>query len=205
MNHIGIIDYGMGNLNSIKKAVERSNGLPIIISHKNDLLSVDKIILPGVGAFYEGMVNLKRLDLLEPLQEISDNCIPLLGICLGMQLLGSIGEEGGFNQGLNLIEGVTTRLHPICNSERIPNVGWNEVEVIKDDPIFFETPSGSDFYFVHSYCFGPYNSDYIIGTTPYCKYFVSVVRRDNIVGVQFHPEKSGFLGSKMIDNFVNRL
>ena len=205
MVRIGIIDYGMGNINSIKNAVERNRGIPIVINTEQEIASVDKIILPGVGSFYEGIENLKRLYLLEPIRSIFSDSIPILGICLGMQLLGTLGEEGGVNRGLNLIEGITRRLHPRDNSERIPHIGWNEVNIIKYNPLFHNIPDGSDFYFVHSYHFIPDNSDFIIGITPYCGLFTSVVHKKNIFGVQFNPEKSGILGAIMIDNFINRI
>lgn len=205
MIRVGIIDSGMGNINSIKKAVERSGGVPIVINTEQEMASADKIILPGVGSFFEGVENLKKLNLMEPLQDISSDNKPLLGICLGMQLLGTLGEEGGVNRGLNLIEGITKRLHPQDNSERIPHVGWNEVKIIKNNSLFYDIPDNSDFYFVHSYYFLPDNSDFIDGMTSYCRTFTSVIHNKNVFGVQFHPEKSGQLGSKMIDNFVNRV
>lgn len=205
MIRVGIIDYGMGNINSIKNAVERNSGVPIIINKEQAIESVDKIILPGVGSFFEGIENLKNLHLFEPIQNIFSDTRPVLGICLGMQLLGTLGEEGGINRGLNLIEGITKRLQPQNNSERIPHVGWNEVRIIKSDPLFYKIPDNSDFYFVHSYHFIPTISDFIVGITPYCGAFTSVVRKKNILGVQFHPEKSGLLGAKVIDNFINRI
>lgn len=205
MIRVGIIDYGMGNINSIKKAVERNRGVPIVINTEEEMASADKIILPGVGSFFEGVENLKRLNLMRPLQDMSSDSRPILGICLGMQLLGSLGEEGGVNRGLNLIEGITKRLLPLDNSERIPHVGWNEVKIIKNNLLFYDIPDNSDFYFVHSYHYEPNNSDFIVGMTSYCGKFSSAVNQKNVFGVQFHPEKSGQLGSKMIDNFVNRV
>ena len=202
MTRIGIIDYGMGNLNSIIKSVERCHRKPVIIKNKGDYNLVNKIILPGVGAFFDGINNLENLDLIDTLREMADEGIPILGICLGMQLFGSKGEEGGDTCGLNLIPGETKRLIPGVHSERIPHIGWNEVEILKETPIFKNISNNSDFYFIHSYHFLPDNPDNIVGTTPYCGGFVSIIQGKNIYGVQFHPEKSGTLGAKVINNFV---
>jgi len=161
------------------------------------------IVIPGVGAFFDAMENLKMLNLVEPLQEIAStrNAV-ILGICLGMQLLATKGTEGRETPGLDLIKGAVLRLQPSNNSERIPHIGWNEVHFENKNVLLDGISSGSDFYFVHSYHFDC-DPKYQIATTPFANNFNSVVATDNIFGVQFHPEKSQLLGFKVLENFLS--
>jgi len=198
-----IIDYGMGNLQSIATALERCNATVTISNDSYEIFCADKIILPGVGAFADGMQNLCSCGLDKVVREAAiDHKIPLLGICLGMQLLADTGVEGGTIPGLGLIPGDVIKLVPSLPQELIPHVGWNEVYYPKNNPLFAQIPEGSDFYFVHSYLFVPKSALNIIGVTPYCNEFVSAINEQHIWGVQFHPEKSGILGLTLINNFL---
>ena len=199
-----IIDYGMGNLDSVFRAVEINGGYPFIVNNSKDLESATHIIIPGVGAYSAGMKNLNKSGLVEPIKnKVTKNKIPLLGICLGMQLLSELGYEGGETTGLGLIKGEVKLLKPQNKKEHIPHVGWNEVIYKKNSALFNDISSGKDFYFVHSYHFTCQNKNNILTTTPYCKDFVSAVIKENIFGVQFHPEKSQKYGLKLIKNFLN--
>ncbi len=200
---IVIIDYGMGNLDSVKRAFEECGAQAVVSDDPESLRTAQRIVLPGVGSFDNGMKNLKSRGWLSAIKEESGkNKIPLLGICLGMQLLATKGYEGGQTQGLGLIPGEVVKLNPVQRDERIPHIGWNEVKILKENTLFKNIADGSDFYFVHSYHFVPQKEDYIIAKTPYCGGFVSAVLKENIFGVQFHPEKSQFPGMKLITNFL---
>jgi len=200
---VTIIDYGMGNLQSIAMALEHCNATVTISNNSDDIFRADKLILPGVGSFGDGMHNLRSYGLDKELREaVVNQRIPLLGICLGMQVLADSGVEGGIIQGLGLIPGDVKKLVPRDPQERIPHIGWNDVNQIRKNQIFTHIPDGSDFYFVHSYHFVPKFPDNIIGVTPYCDKFVSIIQEENIWGVQFHPEKSSILGLALIKNFL---
>jgi len=203
MKKVVIVDYGMGNLDSIARAVEECGGHALITHEKHDFKAVSNIILPGVGSFAHGMQNIRRLGLDEILnEEVVENKVPFLGICLGMQLFATIGFEGQETKGLGWIEGEVRRLEPDRYHTKIPHIGWNEVNFIKPSPLFKNIPSGKDFYFVHSYHLLCKNDEYVIGRSPYCGSFVSVVCKENIFGVQFHPEKSQRFGLQLIRNFL---
>ena len=200
---VTIVDYGMGNLQSIAMALEHCNATVTISNNPDDIFRADKLILPGVGAFGEGMQNLRSCGLDRILRDaVVDHRIPLLGICLGMQLLADSGVEGGVIPGLGLISGDVKKLVSRDPRERIPHIGWNEVNQIRKNQIFTHIPDGSDFYFVHSYHFIPKSPGSIISLTPYCDTFVSAIHEQNIWGVQFHPEKSSILGLALIKNFL---
>jgi len=154
------------------------------------------------GAFNNGINNLRSLGLIEILKEqVLEKSIPFLGICLGMQLLASIGLEGGENKGINLIPGRVVKFDDI-NGLRVPHIGWNEVKFKKDSPLFVGLKDSSDFYFVHSYHFICENDDDILAQTYYGKNFVSVIQKNNIFGTQFHPEKSQKVGFQILKNFI---
>lgn len=203
MKKVAIIDYGMGNLDSVARAIEECRGNPVITERAEDLKDANYIILPGVGSFGDGMRNIKALGL-EPIlkEEVLQNGIPLLGICLGMQLLASCGYEGGKAAGLDLIPGEVLRFLPDRPGVKIPHIGWNEVVLERSHPLFAGIPSGKDFYFVHSYHFVCESQEDILSRTPYCGGFVSGVQRGNVLGVQFHPEKSLQVGLKLLSNFL---
>lgn len=201
--NVVIIDYGMSNLGSIKRALEESGATVSISDDPARLDSATHIVLPGVGAFKDGIKNLQKKNFHSKLRKIVlHDKIPLLGICLGMQLLAEEGHEGGKTKGLCFIPGSVNLLKPLNLSERIPHVGWNDVQIKRSNSLFAEIPDNTDFYFVHSYHFVPTDKKDIIGTTRYCGSFVSSVMRNNIFGVQFHPEKSQYWGFQILKNFL---
>ncbi|MGD1004220.1 MAG: imidazole glycerol phosphate synthase subunit HisH [Methanoregulaceae archaeon] len=202
--HVVIVDYGMGNLGSIFRAVSECGSHTVTISdNPGEIVSSDKLILPGVGAFAEGIKNLRDtgLDTLIAKQVLEEHK-PLLGICLGMQLLATWGNEGGKIQGLDIISGEVKQLVPHSPEERIPHIGWNEVHAVRDTVLLQDIEQNSDFYFVHSYHFLPGNNADIIAVTPYCGSFVAALNHGSAWGVQFHPEKSSILGFKVLRNFL---
>lgn len=200
---VAIVDYGMSNLGSVSRAVEKCGGDPIITNKSSDFEIVDKIILPGVGSFRDGIHNIKKLGLDKILnKQVLKDKIPILGICLGMQLMATKGWEIEEKMGLGWING-EVKLFNQCKSERIPHIGWNEVNFTNKSSLFKDIHSGKDFYFVHSYHFSCNNEDNILATTPYCKGFTSAIYKNNIFGVQFHPEKSQKIGLKLINNFLS--
>lgn len=200
MPKIVIIDYGMGNLDSIARAVEKCGGEPVIGHHRSDLTDADKAILPGVGAFPTAMQNLHERDLVEPLRAFARER-PLLGICLGMQLLATRGTEIEETAGLGLIDGTVEYLN-VPQPLRVPHVGWNEINYAVADPLFAGIPAGKDFYFVHSYHFVCANSADQVATTSYGGTVTATVRRELLCGVQFHPEKSQQWGLRLLNNFL---
>lgn len=204
MKKTAIIDYGMGNLDSVFRAVELNEGSPFIAQKPGDLENATHIIIPGVGAYSAGIKNLSESGLISSIKNKAEKeKIPILGICLGMQLLSEVGYEGGKTEGLGLINGEVKLLKSQNKNERIPHVGWNEIVYNQDAALFDDIPSGKDFYFVHSYHFVCQDRGNILSTTPYCDSFVSAVIKENIFGVQFHPEKSQKYGLKLIKNFLN--
>lgn len=203
MMKVAIIDYGMGNLDSVARAVEECGGDPLITDQGRDIERASYIILPGVGAFADGMRNIRERGLDHVLGEhVVEKGVPFLGICLGMQLMATRGKEGGDTNGLGWVDGEVRRLEPIESGTRIPHVGWNEVIFVQASPLFDGIPSGKDFYFVHSYHLVCSREEDILARTPYCGGFVSAVGKGNILGVQFHPEKSQRVGFQLIRNFL---
>jgi glutamine amidotransferase len=198
-----IIDYGMSNLGSIRRAVQECGADVIVSDNPKSLDMADHIILPGVGAFPDGMLNLNRKGWTEALNEVVSTGVPFLGICLGMQLLASRGYEEGDTAGLNFIPGKVERLISQNEGERIPHIGWNELYKTKNGAQLLENiPNGADFYFVHSYHFVPESLDDVLAETYYCNGFACVIQRKNIFGTQFHPEKSGQMGFQLLKNFL---
>ncbi len=199
-----VIDYGMSNLGSIRRSFEECGADVIVSDDPQDLKLASHIVLPGVGSFSDGMINLQKKGWVHSIKEaVVEKQIPLLGICLGMQLLADKGYEGGNITGLELIHGEVKKLETNSQSERIPHVGWNEIIKNISSPLFYEIPDRSDFYFVHSYHFIPNQRENILAFTPYCDNFVSAVVNNNVYGVQFHPEKSGRFGMRLLKNFIN--
>jgi imidazole glycerol-phosphate synthase subunit HisH len=196
-----IIDYGMGNLFSVKNALDAIGAESIISDNPEDLEKADKIILPGVGAFPDGMKNLKKRGFIEVLKkEVLNNKKPFLGICLGMQLLATDSEEHKLTKGLGWINGHVKKFN-VDNNFRIPHMGWNDVFVKKENPLFGanKTPV---FYFVHSYHIVPNDLSVILATCNYGEEFVAAIQKDNVFGVQFHPEKSQKCGLEFLKNFL---
>jgi glutamine amidotransferase len=198
-----VIDYGMGNLGSVKRALEECGTDVFISDNPVDCAMADHIVLPGVGAFADGMAALTASGWSTALHRAShDEKIPLLGICLGMQLLADKGFEGGETNGLGLIPGRVCRLVADSPGTRIPHVGWNEVHHSGAHQLFNGIPVGTDYYFVHSYHFVPCNAEDVLASTPYCGSFVSAVARGTVYGTQFHPEKSSRAGFQLLRNFL---
>lgn len=199
-----IIDYGMGNLLSVQRAFEKCGSDAVIIDNPLELRDAEHIVLPGVGAFPDAMDNLRKNGWIEELNRaVLEKETPILGICLGMQLLADKGYEVRECDGLGYIPGEIVRFTQTQEKERIPHVGWNEILKREEAPLFDGIADGTNYYFVHSYHFRVANEENIATVTPYCGEFVSSVIKDNIVGTQFHPEKSQKAGFKLIKNFLS--
>jgi glutamine amidotransferase len=200
---IGVINYGMGNLGSVRRALEDAGADVVIAEHPMKLFEVNRIVLPGVGAFGEGMERLHEAGWVDVLQDVViQQSKPMLGICLGMQMLATSGHEGGLTAGLGFIPGKVQRLDALGCKLRIPHVGWNEVRYKANDVLFNEIPDSSDFYFVHSYAFVPENDAHLVATVPYDLDVAAVIRNGHIFGCQFHPEKSSKAGRQLLKNFM---
>ena len=203
MKRVAIVDYGMCNLDSVRRAFEECSSSPFVTDEPADLADADLIVLPGVGAFPDAMANLRERALDKALDdEVLGNRVPFLGICLGMQLLATTGHEGGETAGLGWIDADVCRLRPTSEDTRVPHVGWNEVVPARETPLFDGMPRASDFYFVHSYHVECHDDTDVAATTPYCGGFVSAIQRDNIFAVQFHPEKSQERGFEVLRRFL---
>jgi glutamine amidotransferase len=202
VKRVAILDYGMGNLDSVSRAFEECGASPFATNSARDLRDASYLVLPGVGAFADGMRRIRELGLEDGINEQVERGIPLLGLCLGMQLLADHGVEGGESTGLGLIPGNVLRLVPDDPTTRIPHVGWNEVNTTRSAPLFDGIEDGKDFYFVHSFHFDCLDESAVLARTPYCGGFVSVVQRENVTGVQFHPEKSQKAGFQLIKSFL---
>ena len=203
MKRVAIVDYGMCNLDSVRRAVEECAGAPFVTDEPTDLGDADVIVLPGVGAFPDAMANLRARSLDKALDdEVLGNRVPFLGICLGMQLLATTGHEGGRTAGLGWIDADVRRLRPTPDDTRVPHVGWNEVVPHAEATLFAGVPERSDFYFVHSYHVECQDDTDVVATTPYCGGFVSAIQRENIFAVQFHPEKSQERGFEVLRRFL---
>jgi len=205
---IVIIDYDVGNVRSMINAFKKVGIHPTLSNKEEEILSADGVILPGVGAFAHGMENLKKYNLLHIIKKYTDTNKPFMGICLGMQMLLDESEEFENTKGLGLISGKVIKL-PTQNKsyEKLPHVSWNEIKEKKtswNNTILNNIDQQSDMYFVHSFITDLDNEDEILSTTVYSDYeFCSSIKKDNIYACQFHPEKSGEIGLKIIENFVN--
>jgi glutamine amidotransferase len=196
---ITIVDYGAGNLRSVARAVERVGWQAHVSSDPDAVRSARVVILPGVGAAADTMRNLRERCLLEPVREHIESGRPFLGICMGLQALLSVSEEGGEHECLGLIAGRVRRLPP---GLKVPHMGWNQVRQRRPHPLFEGIPDDAYFYFVHSYYPDPEDPSVVIGETDYGVTFASVVARENLVATQFHPEKSGEAGLRLYRNFL---
>lgn len=199
---INIIDYDMGNLQSVRNALEHVGCEVEISSDPLTLSNADALILPGVGAFGEAMSNLQARKLIEPLRRaVLEEGKPLLGICLGMQLLADSSMERGHYQGLSLIPG-QVRAIPVSPPRRLPHIGWNSISVHNSSPLFRDIHEEEAFYFVHSYHF-ECGEMYVVGTTNYGINITAAVQKEHVFGVQFHPERSHRKGLRVLGNFAD--
>lgn len=206
---IAVVDYGRGNLLSVVGALEWFGADVRLCNTPDDLAGAERIVLPGVGSFSDGMNTLAERNLIEPLTElVFDKKLPILGICLGMQLMAMRGEEGGDHKGLGWFEADVERLKPSPEKDeeviRIPHMGWNEVTHAKGHPLFDSLPESFDAYFIHSYHFRLRSSAQgnAIAWATHGKRFVCGIQKENIVAFQFHPEKSQEYGLKILKNFL---
>ncbi|SDD52457.1 glutamine amidotransferase [Paenibacillus sp. UNCCL117] len=195
---IAIIDYGMGNLHSVRSAVERLGYEARITSDERELFEADGAILPGVGAFGDAMEHLRASKLDEATKAYAAGGKPLLGICLGMQLLFTRSEEHGTTEGLDLLPGEVVRFR---GDYKVPHMGWNRLTFHQENPLFRGLEEGH-VYFVHSYHALPERSGDLLATTDYYQQVTAIVGRRNVYGMQFHPEKSGSVGMKLLGNFL---
>lgn len=196
---IAIIDYGAGNIRSVNNAVARL-GYTAEITHQADLIKkAEAVIFPGVGAGGDTMASLQRLGLDSIIRQLVSAKRPLLGICIGLQVLYSGTEEGGWNQCLNIIPG---RVKKLPSGLKVPHMGWNQVRQKKPHALFAGIPDNSNFYFVHSYYGEPQDKSVVLAETDYGITFGSAVSLENLVAVQFHPERSGDLGLQVYQNFL---
>jgi glutamine amidotransferase len=208
MKPVLIVDYGLGNLSSVVRAVRHLGAEAVLSSDPSELLAADRLILPGVGAFPVAMKNLNRLGLAAPLKEFAASRRPLLGICLGMQLFMDESDEGGVNSGLGLIPGRVARLRESPDSSiKVPHIGWSNIDLVQrnwQSTILNEIEPGDSLYFVHSYYVEPVHGADILATTDYgTSRYCSVIARENVIGCQAHPEKSGETGLQLIRNFLD--
>lgn len=197
---IAIIDYGAGNLRSVQKAVEFLGKSAQITRDKDQILAADHLILPGVGAFADAAEKLKKGNLFRTIYDAVDRQIPLLGICLGFQLLFESSEEGNGAKGLGLIKGRVLRLPEV--GLKIPQMGWNDLSVKANAPLLQGVPDHSYVYFVHSYYAEAADKGDVTATTEYGRTLDVAVQKGCVCGTQFHPEKSSAVGLKILKNFI---
>ena len=217
---IVVIDYGLGNLKSVSRALETIGAKVEVTNSPGKISKAKAIVLPGVGAFGRGMENLKRLGILPTISGAIEAGTPFLGICLGLQLLFTASEEHGISKGLDIVKGRVKKFTPLekvtdrensltgfTQVNKIPHMGWNQVKINKPQnnhdqlDLFKNIPDHSYFYFVHSYYVQPNDHGIVVGKTEYGLEFCSAINKDNLWGVQFHPEKSASLGLKFMENF----
>lgn len=215
---IGLIDYGISNLRSVQKAFAHLGVEVTLIDTPDQLVRAERLILPGVGAFRAGMDGLRARGLIEPIRQAAAAGTPLIGICLGMQLLFESSDELGDTAGLGLLPGHVTKIkrqeagsktqqpfHVTRDTQhtlKIPHVGWNQLDLVRAHPLVSGVESGAYAYFVHSYAVYPEHGDIVIATTEYGGPFASMVSRGHICGLQFHPEKSQAVGLRLLQNFL---
>lgn len=202
---IYIIDYGLGNLGAFSNIFKKLNIEARFASKPEDLIEVGKIILPGVGSFDHAMKLLNESGMREKLDElVLGKKIPVLGVCVGMQILGNSSEEGTL-PGLGWIDGTVKKfdISTIEYQTKLPHMGWNDIEILKNDSLFFDMGPKSLFYFLHSFYFECNDSSNILAYSNYGGNFCCIVKRENIYGVQFHPEKSHHFGINLLNNFAN--
>lgn len=201
---VALVNYGMGNLASVARALEDLGASVLEAQHPAALFDADRIVLPGVGAFTQGMQRLEHAGWPEALQRsVAEDGRPLLGICLGMQMLAAEGDEGGPRPGLGFLGGRIRRLDALGCSLRVPHVGWNDARHAEGEPLFAHIGQGADFYFVHSYAFDAADRAEVVAWTDYGIPVAAAVHRGHVFGTQFHPEKSSKAGRQLLRNFLD--
>jgi len=206
--NVTIVDYNSGNIssviNSFKEVAEDKVNVEVT-SDLNKIKTSDKVVLPGQGSFKSCVDALNNIDgLVDALNEFAiNNKKPLLGICVGLQMFADIGYEETETKGLGWISGKVSKINNLNDKYKLPHIGWNEINIVKDSKIFKDIENNSHMYFVHSYEFIPENKNVISATTDYASNIVCAIEKDNIFGTQFHPEKSDKMGLKIINNFLN--
>jgi len=200
---VGIIDYSISNLTSVLHAFHHIGVDAEVTKDPKKLDAFSHLVLPGVGSFPKGMENLHAADLVSPIIDWAMLNKPLLGLCLGMQLLSDSSEEFGETKGLGLIHDNIVKMNTGNNSLRLPHVGWNDVVQCRESKLLKDLPNQPNFYFVHSYCYSSTTADYVTGVCEYGIKQVAMVEKGNIFGVQFHPEKSQSAGLLLLRNFVS--
>ena len=196
-----IVDYGAGNLRSVERAVARAGFEPLVSGRPEDAAAAGVLIVPGVGAAAVTMRNLRERGLVEPIRQYIAAGRPFLGVCMGLQALLTVSEEGGEHECLGVIPG---RVRRLPRGLKVPHMGWNRVRQRRPHPVFDGIPDGAYFYFVHSYYPDPEDGSVVVGETDYGVTFASVVAADSLVATQFHPEKSGEAGLRFYENFLTR-
>jgi len=207
---VTIIDYGCGNLLSVARAIERCGGRPLIAQNSDEIEKADRLILPGVGAFGDGMRNLRERELLEPIMKSVALGRPMLGICLGMQILATYGDEFGRNSGMDLIPGGVVRIPSFDiggATHKLPHIGWSEIVPASQDgwqhTILKNVRPGASVYLVHSYYFKPSRDEFRIANCFYGGHKIAAaIQSGSVIGCQFHPEKSGEVGLAILDGFL---
>ena len=211
MKRVTVVDYGLGNLHSVERAITHLGAEVIITSDTNEISQASSLILPGVGSFREGMMGLEKRGLIEPIRSFAMTGRPLLGICLGMQLLMSMGDELGMHTGLNVIKGKVVRLpfnRSSASRNKVPHIGWSLLERPKQifswDGTILQGLGNIDFvYFVHSYVVMADSTANVLALTTYGGFnFSAVIKQEEVYGCQFHPEKSDRVGLKILENFL---
>ena len=206
---VGVIDYGVGNLGSALRALELVGAEPVLLSNPKQVADVERLILPGVGHFGDCATKLQVSGWSEAVTSaVMQQRMPLLGICVGMQLLAHSSAEGTKSgeraTGLGLVDGHVEHLKTLGCTQRVPHVGWNNVDINSPkEPLFLDIPNGSDFYFVHSFAFVASDNSIVKATVNYGANVVAAIRDDIVWGTQFHPEKSSKAGLRLLSNFVN--
>jgi len=195
---IGIVDYGAGNLKSIEKAFDFLHAESKILTSADEFAFVDSLLLPGVGSFGYAMERIKERGLYEPLKKWIESNRPFLGICLGLQFLFESSQESVGIEGLSVFKGICKKF----SEKKVPQIGWNNIRIVKDSDLLKGIPTDEFFYFVHSYYVAPEESDIVIAVSNYGVDFTSILGRGKVFAVQFHPEKSGHVGLKLLKNWV---
>jgi glutamine amidotransferase len=199
---IAIIDYQMGNLRSVQKALEHVGHAAAISSDPRILAKADKLILPGVGAFADAIAELHRRELVDPIREAINQGKHFLGICLGLQLLFDVSYEDGQHEGLAVLPGEVRRFE-LPAGYKVPHMGWNELRILRRPPLLEGIDDGAHFYFVHSYYVAPRDQSLVAGEASYPEPFCAMAWRDNLFATQFHPEKSQSVGLRLLQNFAD--